>query len=60
MAQKVTIEFTDKEDGEVGILVSFDPPATEDGYNSPAAQVAMAALREAMNMNDVDDSDDDE
>lgn len=55
MVQKVTIEFTDKEDGEVGIRVSFDPPATEDSYNSPAAQVAMAALREAMDMDDGDD-----
>lgn len=58
MAQKVTIEFTDLEDGQVGIVVSFDPPAT-DSNNSPAAHVAMAALQNAMNMlGDEDDFDD--
>lgn len=44
MAQSATITFTDAEDGEVNVTLTFDPPIKGDAQVVGAIQLAMTAL----------------
>lgn len=44
MAQQAILTFTDSDDGEVNVTLTFDPPVQGDAQMTGAIQLAMTAL----------------
>lgn len=44
MAQQAILTFTDSDDGEVNVTLTFDPPVQGDAQMTGAIQLAVTAL----------------
>ena len=55
MAQTAILTFTDTEDDEIEVRLSFDPPAKVDAQMTPAIRMAMHALQAVSNQHGEDD-----
>lgn len=58
MAQTAILTFTDTEDDEVKVRLSFDPPVKGDAQMTPAIHMAMQALQAVNTQHGEDDEDD--
>ena len=57
MTQKAILTFTDTEDDQVKVNMTFDPPVKGDARMTGAIQMAMQALQAVRDMNDEDGDD---
>ncbi|WP_343735309.1 hypothetical protein [Acidovorax sp.] len=55
MSQKAVLTFTDIEDGDVKVTLTFDPPVKGDAQMTAAISMAVQALQSVRGDNDEDE-----